>query len=110
MSPKVKDLFSGIEYADSFIVDPHKWLFAPFDCAAVIYQNKHLASEVHSQKASYLDILHDEEAGDNPSDYAFHLTRRARGLPMWFSLSVYGIKAYRQAVESSLNNCNLCSR
>ena len=103
LSPKVKDLFRGIEYADSFIVDPHKWLFAPFDCAAVIYRNKHLASEVHSQKASYLDILHDEEAGDNPSDYAFHLTRRARGLPMWFSLSVYGIKAYRQAVESSLN-------
>ena len=103
LSEKVKDLFSGIEYADSFIVDPHKWLFAPFDCAAVIYRNKHLASEVHSQKASYLDILHDEEAGDNPSDYAFHLTRRARGLPMWFSLSVYGIKAYRQAVESSLN-------
>ena len=103
LSPKVKDLFRGIEYADSFIVDPHKWLFAPFDCAAVIYRNKHLASEVHSQKASYLDILHDEEAGDNPSDYAFHLTRRARGLPMWFSLSVYGIKAYRQAVESSLD-------
>jgi len=103
LSPKVKDLFSGIEHSDSFIVDPHKWLFAPFDCAAVIYRNKHLASEVHSQKASYLDILHDEEAGDNPSDYAFHLTRRARGLPMWFSLSVYGIKAYRQAVESSLN-------
>ena len=103
LSPKVKDLFSGIEHADSFIVDPHKWLFAPFDCAAVIYRNKHLASEVHSQKASYLDILHDEEAGDNPSDYAFHLTRRARGLPMWFSLSVYGIKAYREAVESSLN-------
>jgi glutamate/tyrosine decarboxylase-like PLP-dependent enzyme len=103
LSPKVKDLFSGIEHADSFIVDPHKWLFAPFDCAAVIYRNKHLAAETHAQKASYLDILHDEEAGDNPSDYAFHLTRRARGLPMWFSLSVYGIKAYRQAVESSLN-------
>ena len=103
LSPKVKDLFSGIEHADSFIVDPHKWLFAPFDCAAVIYRNKHLASEVHSQQANSLDILHDEEAGDNPSDYAFHLTRRARGLPMWFSLSVYGIKAYREAVESSLN-------
>ena len=103
LSPKVKDLFSGIEHADSFIVDPHKWLFAPFDCAAVIYRNKHLASEVHSQQANYLDILHDDEAGDNPSDYAFHLTRRARGLPMWFSLSVYGIKAYREAVESSLN-------
>ena len=103
LSEKVKDLFSGIEYADSFIVDPHKWLFAPFDCAAVIYRNKYLAAEAHSQQASYLDILHEEEAGDNPSDYAFHLSRRARGLPMWFSLSVYGVEAYRQAVESSLD-------
>ena len=103
LSEKVKDLFSGIEYADSFIVDPHKWLFAPFDCAAVIYRNKYLAAEAHSQQASYLDILHEEEAGDNPSDYAFHLSRRARGLPMWFSLSVYGVGAYRQAVENSLD-------
>jgi len=103
LSEKVKDLFSGIEYADSFIVDPHKWLFAPFDCAAVIYRNKYLAAETHSQQASYLDILHEEEAGDNPSDYAFHLSRRARGLPMWFSLSVYGVGAYRQAVENSLD-------
>lgn len=106
LSPKVKDLFSGIEHADSFIVDPHKWLFAPFDCAAVIYRNKHLAAEVHSQKAGYLDILHDEDEGDNPSDYAFHLSRRARGLPLWFSLSVYGVEAYRNAVESSLNIAN----
>jgi glutamate/tyrosine decarboxylase-like PLP-dependent enzyme len=103
LSDNVKDLFGGVENADSFIVDPHKWLFAPLDCAAVIYRDKSLAAEVHAQKASYLDILHDDEEGDNPSDYAFHLSRRARGLPLWFSLSVYGVEAYRNAVESSLN-------
>ena len=103
LSDNVKDLFNGVENADSFIVDPHKWLFAPLDCAAVIYRDKSLAAEVHAQKASYLDILHDDEEGDNPSDYAFHLSRRARGLPLWFSLSVYGVEAYRNAVESSLN-------
>jgi len=102
LSGKVRGLYQGIEKADSFIVDPHKWLFAPLDCAAVIYRNKHLASEVHAQKASYLDVLHEDEEGGNPSDYAFHLSRRARGLPLWFSLSVYGVDAYRQAVEHSL--------
>ena len=35
----------------------------------------------------------------NPSDYAYHLTRRARGLPLWFSLAVYGVDAYREAIE-----------
>ena len=103
LSDKVRELYRGIEKADSFIVDPHKWLFAPLDCAAVIYRNKHLASDVHAQKAGYLDILHEDEEGDNPSDYAFHLSRRARGLPLWFSLSVYGIDAYRKAVQQSLD-------
>jgi len=103
LSDKVAELYRGIEKADSFIVDPHKWLFAPLDCAAVIYRNKHIAAEVHAQQASYLDVLHEDEEGDNPSDYAFHLSRRARGLPLWFSLSVYGIDAYRRAVQSSLD-------
>ena len=103
LSPKVRDLYKGIERADSFIVDPHKWLFAPIDCAAVVYRNRKMASETHAQKASYLDVLHEEGEGENPSDYAFHLSRRARGLPLWFSLSVYGVSAYREAVEQSLD-------
>ena len=48
----------GIEQADSFVVDPHKWLFAPFDCAALIYRHPQLARAVHTQDASYLDVLH----------------------------------------------------
>jgi len=102
LSDKVRHLYKGIERADSFIIDPHKWLFAPLDCAAIIYRDKSLASEVHAQQASYLDVLHEDDEGDNPSDYAFHLSRRARGLPLWFSLSVNGVEAYRQAVEHSI--------
>ncbi len=43
--------------------------------------------------ASYLDIIHDQPAEWNPTDYAYHLTRRARGLPLWFSLAVHGVTA-----------------
>jgi len=102
LSPKVRKLYKGIEKANSFIVDPHKWLFAPVDCAAVIYRDQSMAAEAHSQSASYLDVLHENEEGGNPSDYAFHLSRRARGLPLWFSLSIYGVKEYRESVEHSI--------
>jgi aromatic-L-amino-acid/L-tryptophan decarboxylase len=102
-APSVRAKFAGFERADSFIVDPHKWLFAPFDCAALVYRQPNLAKAVHTQDASYLEVLHSENPEEwNPSDYAYHLTRRARGLPLWFSLAVYGTDAYRDAVEAGL--------
>jgi len=96
-----RPLFEGIHRADSFSVDPHKWLFAPFDCAALLYRDPEIAQLAHSQHAAYLDVL-DDHARWNPSDYAFQLTRRARGLPFWFSLAVHGTDRYRVAVEQTL--------
>ena len=122
-APSARPRFAGMELADSFVVDPHKWLFAPFDCAALVYRDPRLAKAVHTQDAAYLDVIHrpagaaggpaGEGAGAaggrptiddpwNPSDYAFHLTRRARGLALWFSLAVHGTDAYRDAVETVL--------
>ncbi len=101
-APSVRSKYDGIEHADSFVVDPHKWLFAPFDCAALIYRQPALARSVHKQDASYLDVMHSKPAEWNPADYAYHLTRRARGLPLWFSLSVHGVRAYAEAIESAI--------
>ncbi len=99
-APSVRPHFDGVEAADSFIVDPHKWLFAPYDACALIYREPELARQVHSQHASYLDILKD--GAWSPSDYAIQLTRRTRGLPFWFSLAAYGTDAYAEAMEHSL--------
>ena len=101
-APSVRAAYDGIEHADSFVVDPHKWLFAPFDCAALLYRDPALARSVHKQDASYLDVIHDRPGEWNPTDYAYHLTRRARGLPLWFSLSVYGVGAYTDAIETGI--------
>jgi glutamate/tyrosine decarboxylase-like PLP-dependent enzyme len=101
-APSIRARYDGIEHADSFIVDPHKWLFAPFDCAALLYRDPSIAKSVHKQDASYLDVIHDTPGEWNPTDYAYHLTRRARGLPLWFSLAVYGTDAYTQAIEAAL--------
>ena len=107
-APSARHRFEGIDRADSFVVDPHKWLYAPFDCAALIYRNPHLARGVHTQDASYLDVIHTQDPDDpapeewNPSDYAYHLTRRARGMALWFSLAVNGTNAYSDAMEATL--------
>jgi glutamate/tyrosine decarboxylase-like PLP-dependent enzyme len=127
-APSVRPLLAGIEHADSLVVDPHKWLFAPYDCAALLYRLPSLAKAVHTQDAAYLDVIHDAplpsdgsegragpagggESGPwNPTDYAFHLSRRSRGLPLWFSLAVHGTDAYRDAVEAVLGTTREVAR
>ena len=78
-APSVRRRFDGIEAADSFIVDPHKWLFAPFDSCALLYRDPEIGRLAHTQHAEYLEILHGpgDEYEWNASDYAHHLTRRA---------------------------------
>lgn len=100
-APSVRHLYAGIEHCDSFIVDPHKWLFAPFDCCALIYRDPAAARNAHTQRAGYLDVLTDTPDW-NPTDYSVGLTRRARGLPFWFSLATHGTQAYTKAVEMTL--------
>ena len=100
-SPRSRPLFKGVELCDSFIVDPHKWLFAPFDACALIYRNPEVARKAHTQYAGYLAAL---ESGEwNPSDYAIHLTRRVRGLPFWFSLAAHGTKKYAESMDKTMD-------
>ena len=104
-APSVRERYRGIERADSFIVDPHKWLFAPYDCCALVYRDPSTAYGVFRQEAGYLDTVNQPDAAWsewNPADYAYHLSRRARGLPLWFSLATYGTDAYREAIERVL--------
>lgn len=102
LSPKYRHLFDGSELADSFIVDPHKWLYAPFDACALVYKNPALAKASHTQHGEYLEIL-SESGLWNPTDYSFGLTRRTRGLPLWFSLATHGVQKYREAIESNID-------
>jgi len=101
LSPIARSRFDGVGFADSLIVDPHKWLFAPYDACALIYRDPEIGRLAHTQHAEYLDALTGADEW-NPSDYAVQLTRRARGLPLWFSLATYGGAAYRDAITSSI--------
>lgn len=111
VADSVRHLFNGIEKADSITIDPHKWMFSPYDCGAVIYKNMELAKNAHSQEGSYLEIFKDEGAhGFNPTDYQIQLTRRVRGLPLWFSLATHGTDRYKEAVERGLELAQIAGR
>jgi len=98
---ELKPKYAGLELADSFIVDPHKWLFTPFDACALVYREPKLAKTAHIQHGEYLETLNQNDDW-NPSDFAFNLTRRVRGLPLWFSLATHGVAAYRSAIKMNL--------
>jgi len=113
LAPSVRSKFDGIELVDSFIVDPHKWLFAPYDSCALIYRDPEIARSAHTQRAEYLEVLHSEDPANEPwnaSDYAHHLSRRARGLPLWFSVATHGTDAYVAAVEATLETAHAGAR
>lgn len=106
-----RHLFEGIEQADSITIDPHKWLFSPYDCGSIIYREPELARAVHTKGGSYLDIFYTEGArGFNPSDYQIQLTRRVRGLPLWFSLAMHGTDRYEQAIERGMELARIAGR
>ncbi|MEY8848297.1 aspartate aminotransferase family protein [Psychroserpens sp. XS_ASV72] len=111
VADSVRHLFDGIERADSITIDPHKWMFSPYDCGAVIYRRPEFAKKAHSQEGSYLDIFKDEGAhGFNPTDYQIQLTRRVRGLPLWFSLATHGTNRYKEAVERGIELAQIAGK
>lgn len=100
-SPTARDLLIGIERADSLVIDPHKWLFSTLDCSALLYRDARYARAFLRQDAAYLDAMHGGDIWD-PTDYGIHLTRRARGVPLWFALAAHGTAAFGAAVDASI--------
>ena len=71
----------------------------------MVYRDPEIGRLAHTQHGEYLDTL--TNSGEfNPSDYAINLTRRPRGLPLWFSLATHGIDAYREAVTQNIEIAN----
>jgi glutamate/tyrosine decarboxylase-like PLP-dependent enzyme len=93
---------AGIELADSVTMDPHKWLYVPFECGCIIAREpRRLAAAI----SIYPDYLKDvESAGTevNFADYGEQLTRRARGIKVWLSVSYYGVDALSEAIAYSM--------
>lgn len=96
-----KELFRGIEKADSLVVDPHKSLFLPYGTGAVLVKNKTAVFHSNHYTANYMqDAAVPHQI--NPADLSPELTKHFRGLRMWFPLKYHGITPFKACLEEKL--------
>ena len=87
--PEMQPLFKGWERADSIVVNPHKWLFTPFDLSVLYCKNLNELKGAFSLVAEYLKTS-DEQTVKNGMDYGIQLGRRFRALKLWFVIRYFG--------------------
>ncbi len=103
MLPEKRDLFEGWERADSIVVNPHKWLFTPFDLSVLYCRDLDELKKAFSLVPEYLKTS-DEGAVKNGMDYGIQLGRRFRALKLWFVMRYFG----RDGLEARIReHCRL---
>lgn len=89
MLPEMHRYFKGIENADSFVVNPHKWLFVPADLSVLYVQKPEVLKRAFSLIPEYLKTSEDSVV-ENYMDYGIQLGRRFRSLKFWFVMRYFG--------------------
>ncbi len=96
-----RHLFAGIQHADSFVFNPHKWMFTNFDCSAYFVRDVDALLRTMSTQPEYLQTAHDEKV-NNYRDWGIPLGRRFRALKLWFVIRSYGIQGLKEMVRNHL--------
>ncbi len=99
--PEMRGLIDGIEYVDSFVFNPHKWLFTNFDCSAYFVRDPEALVRTFSIERSYLKTAQDDEVV-NYRDWGIPLGRRFRALKLWFVIRRYGVEGLRARIRAHI--------
>lgn len=92
-------LLRGMEEVDSLALDPHKWLFQPFEIGCVLVREARQLRDAFRIHPEYLKDVHRAEEAVNFCDYGIQLTRTFRALKLWMSLKIFGLEAFREAID-----------
>lgn len=95
--PEYRTLWDGIEYADSLVMNPHKWLFTQVDCSVLFTRRPEVLRETFSLVPEYLKTT--DTAEINYMDYGLQLGRRFRALKLWLVLEHYGLERLRSVIR-----------
>jgi len=103
LTPRGRALLAGLPRVDSLALDPHKWLFQPFEIGCVLLRDRRLLHDAFTIHADYLQDVHRDVEAVNFCDYGIQLSRSFRALKLWMSLQVFGLAEFRRAVERGLD-------
>ncbi len=96
--PELRHLFDGVEQADSFVFNPHKWMLVNFDCCAYLVRDRDALLRTFTVTPEYLRTAQDKEVV-NFRDWGIQLGRRFRALKLWFVIRSYGLEGLREVVR-----------
>jgi aromatic-L-amino-acid decarboxylase len=99
----------GIERADSVTLDPHKWLYQPYECGCVLVREREALRRAFEITPDYLAEASAHEGEVNFSDYGIQLTRAARALKVWLSVRTFGVDAFRATIDRTLDLAELAA-
>ena len=102
LSPEGKKILSGIDRADTVVLDPHKALFLPYGTGAVLARDRNHLLKPFSSKASYIQDFLDEGGETSSADLSIELTRHFRGMRLWLPLQLAGVSAFRAALSEKI--------
>ncbi len=104
--PEKRAILDGVELVDSFVFNPHKWMFTNFDCSAFFVRDPGTLIRTFEIHPEYLKTGHDAEV-KNYRDWGIQLGRRFRALKLWFVIRSYGVEGLRALVREHLRLAGL---
>src|SRR5699024_2356787 len=97
-----KELFKGLEKADSLVVDPHKGLFLPYGLGAVLIKNAEAVLHSNQYQANYMQDAQTEDLVIDPANLSPELTKHFRGMRLWLPLQLHGVQPFIACLEEKL--------
>jgi aromatic-L-amino-acid/L-tryptophan decarboxylase len=110
LSEQARPLVEGVGRVDSLALDPHKWLFQPYEIGCVLVRDRRWLKETFHVTADYLKDVELSEEEVNFCDYGVQLTRSFRALKLWMSLEVFGRQAFADAIARGIELAEVAER
>ncbi|MFC6732143.1 MULTISPECIES: pyridoxal-dependent decarboxylase [unclassified Haladaptatus] len=103
MLPELEARYEGLDRADSITLDPHKWLYVPYECGAVLVREGDRLRRSFDMEAPYLHgTLPTEYEGHDFYQHGPQMSRGFRALKLWMSLKHYGVEGYRELLRQNI--------
>jgi len=100
----------GLDRADSVTLDPHKWLFVPFECGCLLAREPRKLEEAFSVHPEYLTDVRARDQDVNFADYGEQLTRSSHALKIWLSVEYFGVAQIREAIARGIHRAEYAER